>query len=480
MDDERLGNNEARDADRSYARGMDELVTRVRAQLSRVFAGRSVVLAGGMVAFATHPIGVLRQLGAERFLVMAFGTGTGDLPEGPDVEILTREPEASDDLMDSFRAEERAIERPADEIVDALARFDPDREAIVLAQPFLDVRALGDRPAFGARRSAWVAVEDKTTIDRIFDAVGVPRPEAVVVAAEERAIAHAAAELDRGLGTVWAGDARDGFNGGGARVRWVRNEADRAEALDLLLPRCDQVRVATFVDGVPCSMHGFVVDDGVAAFRPVELVTLRAPERPKLRYCGCATFFDPPAAQVATMRDAIRGVGEYLRVHAGFRGAFTLDGISAAGGWVATECNPRYGAALNYLDTALPELCMLMLHHATVEGVADVPHAALERAVVEAGARTRWGGAWTAAARPIAETAKIALVGDADGFRRADDGEAGDATLTLGPGRAGGHVRIDLDPDRTPHGPSITPLAAAAFAFADREFDTGIGTLAAG
>jgi len=458
---------------------MDDLIADVHAQLRDAFDGRSVVIAGGMAVFAKRPIDQLRGLGAARFLVVGFGTGTGELPDGPDVEILTLDIEHPDDFIESIRAEEREIVRPSRSVLDALARFDPDRTAVVLAQPFLDVRDLGDRRVFGARRSEWVAIEDKTTIDDVFDELGVPRPAGTVVTADAASLARAAAQLDRGAGTVWSGDARDGFNGGGARVRWVRAEADRAEALELLLPRCDRVRVASFVQGVACSMHGFVVDDGVAAFRPVELVSLRASSPPWLRYCGCATYFDPPAEHVATMRASVQRVGEHLRANVGFRGAFTLDGISSADGWVATECNPRYGAALNYLDTALPELSMVLLHHAAVEGVVDVPHVALERAVVDAGARTRWGGAWTSSTRPIAETSTIALVGGAEGFRRAVDGEAGDATLSLGPGRTGGHVRIDLDPERTPRGRSIAPLAAAGFAFADREFDLGLGDLAA-
>jgi hypothetical protein len=458
---------------------MDELITDVRAQLRAVFAGRSVVIAGGMVVFAKRPIDELRALGAERFLVVASGTGTGEQPEGPDVEVVAVDVEESDDFIDSIRAEERAIEQPSEAVRDALARFDVDGDAIVLAQPFLDVRALGDRRAFGARRPEWVAIEDKTTADDLFDALGVPRPPGVVVSANAPSITRAATEFDRGSGTVWSGDARDGFNGGGARVRWVRDEGDRDEAFELLLPRADRVRVASFVDGVACSMHGFVVDDGVAAFRPVELVSLRSPSAPWLRYCGCATYFDPPDAHVATMRESVRRVGEHLRTSVGFRGAFTLDGISSSDGWVATECNPRFGAGLNYLESALPELTMLLLHHATIERVADVPHAALERAVVDAGSRTRWGGAWTSTQRCIDDTVKLALVGDENGFRRAREGEPADATLSIGPGRTGGHVRIDFDPERTRRGPSVVPLAVAGFAFAEGEFDLGVGDLAA-
>jgi hypothetical protein len=120
-----------------------------------------------------------------------------------------------------------------------------------------------------------------------------------------------------------------------------------------------------------------------------------------------------------------------------------------------------------------------MLHHAVVEGVADVPSAALEAAVVEAGAETRWGGAWTQSTRPFVETSKVALCGGLDGVRYAVGDEPPDAILSTGPGRTGGHVRFEPDAVRTPAGPSIAPLALVGFAFADRELDLGIGPLEA-
>jgi hypothetical protein len=473
-------NLDARAADRSYARRMDEVLAGVRRRLRAIYANRSVILAGGPAAGALRPIEQLRELGVSRFLVAASSPGTGEQPAGPDVEMFLPAPAPAEvDLMTSFRAEERAIAQPSDDLLAAVARFDPDGDAIVLAQPFLDVRMMGTRRLFGARRPEWVALEDKTRVDAMFDAAGVPRPLSMIVDATEAAVVRAANTIDAGPGTVWAADAREGFNGAGSRVRWVREDSDRAEAFAALLGRCDRVRVAEFVDGVACSIHGFVVDDGVAAFRPVEMVTLRAPAAPRLRYCGCATYFDPAPGVVATMRAAAVAVGEYLRTSVGFRGAFTLDGIASADGWVATECNPRFGAGLNYLDVARPDLCMLALHYAVAEGVVDVPSAPLEQVVVAAGDAIRWGGAWTAATRQFYVTSTLDLVGGIDGFRRATDGESPDAVLSIGPGRSGGHVRVDFVPERTPHGPSIGPRAAAAFAFADADFDLGLGPLAA-
>jgi hypothetical protein len=456
---------------------MDPLLDDVRSQLRKCFAGRSVIFAGGMAVGAVKPVEHLRRLGASRFLVIASGTGTGLTPSGDDVEVVVREIAPTDDFVASIRNDERELAQPPDDVLAAVTRFDPRGDAIVIVPAFLDARALGDRRAFGARRSEWVALEDKTLADAMFDAIDVPRPASEVVRADAESPARAAGGLDRGAGTVWAGDARQGFNGAGDYVRWVVDETDRRAASEFFGARCDRVRVATFVDGVPCSIHGFVVDDGVAVFRPVELVTLRSPESPRLRFCGCATFFDPPPDVVDTMRRAARRVGEHLRTTVGFRGAFTLDGIASAAGWVATECNPRFGAGLGYVDAVFPELGLMLLHHAVVEGVADVACAALEDAVVAAGARVRWGSSGKSAGRTFAETATIALVGGADGFRRTVGDEPVDATLSYGPGRSGGHVRLELDATRTPPGPPIAPVVAAGLAFADTELGLRIGPL---
>ena len=98
--------------------------------------------------------------------------------------------------------------------------------------------------------------------DGIWAAADVDRAPYAIVPTDADALAAATRELAGPLGAVWSGDARDGFNGGGNYVRWVRDDHDRAEALAWYLPRCDRVRVMPFLDGVPCSIHGLVLPDG--------------------------------------------------------------------------------------------------------------------------------------------------------------------------------------------------------------------------
>ena len=116
----------------------------------------------------------------------------------------------------------------------------------------------------------------------------------------------------RPLGAVWSGDARDGFNGGGNYVRWIATTTT-GRAAGFFGPRCDRVRVMPFLDGVPCSIHGFVLPDGTAVFRPVEIVTLRDAARRQFVYGGLGTYWDPPAADREEMREAARRVGDHLR-----------------------------------------------------------------------------------------------------------------------------------------------------------------------
>src|SRR4051812_47995661 len=168
---------------------MDALHDLVRAQLRSVFAGRSVIIAGGMAVGAVKPVEHLRRFGATRFLVIASGAGTGLIPQGRDVEVVVRNVPPSDDFVASIRADERAVARPARAVPDAVARFDPHGDAVVIVPPFLDVRTFGDRSTFGARRSEWVAIEDKTIADDWFDAIDVPRPPALVVPADPVAMA---------------------------------------------------------------------------------------------------------------------------------------------------------------------------------------------------------------------------------------------------------------------------------------------------
>ena len=331
------------------------------------------------------------------------------------------------DVLAEIRAAMKLLRLLPAEVADALDRWDPERRALVLSPMFNELPEIAGRRVYGPRRPEWRRLEDKVVVDQLWDDLGVTRAPSAVVAAEPEALRAAAGRLDRGAGTAWAGDARQGFNGGAQLLRWVRGEEDAAEAARFLAERCDRARVMPFLEGIPCSIHGMVFPSGVAAFRPVEMVTLRQPGSSRLRYAGAATFWDPPTADREVMRDLARRVGDGLRERVGYRGAFTVDGVLTADGFLPTELNPRLGAGLSVMTRDLPELPVPLLDRALIEGEALAYRADdLERQVLDVADRSRAGGAWTVTRKgPVTAGANEEVaVAFEDGVCRAADGRA--------------------------------------------------------
>jgi hypothetical protein len=469
------------------------------AELRPLFAGRKVVVTGGPLAALTGVCRRLRDLGAERPFLLATGMGTGEVPDPGEAEWCVVELRAPD-VVAEIRAAMRMLRLLPSEVADALDRWDPERRALVLSPMFNELPEIAGRRVYGPRRPQWRRLEDKVVIDALWDELGVTRAPSEVVAAEPEALRAAAGRLDRGAGTAWAGDARQGFSGGAFCLRWVRDEEDAAEAAAFLGARCDRVRVMPFLEGIPCSIHGVVFPDGVAAFRPVEMVTLRRPGGSsggspggsggppggspggsgsnRLHYAGAATFWDPPVADREVMRDLARRVGAGLRERVGYRGAFTVDGVLAAEGFRPTELNPRFGAGLATMTRDLADLPVSLLDRALIEG-ETLAYAAddLERQVLSVADRTRAGGAWTVTEEPADATRELAVTFAGGACRPAADGRPPDGVLSFGPSGVGGFVRLAIDPGRVPAGPSVAPLAVAAFALADERFGTRIGRL---
>jgi hypothetical protein len=456
-------------------------------ELRPLFAGRKLVLTGGPLAALTGICRRLRDLGAERPFLLATGMGTGEVPGPDEAEWCVVELRAPD-IMAEIRTAMRLLRLLPTEVVEALDRWDPERRALVLSPMFNELPEIAGRRVYGPRRAEWRRLEDKVAVDELWDDLEVARAPSEVVPAEEAALRAAAGRLDRGAGTAWAGDARQGFHGGAFGLRWVRGEEDVAEAVAFLAARCDRVRVMPFLEGIPCSIHGVVFPNGVATFRPVEMVTLRRPGGSpggsggnRLRYAGAATFWDPPPADREVMRDLARRVGAGLRERVGYRGAFTVDGVLAAEGFLPTELNPRLGAGLSMMTRDLPDLPVSLLDRALVEG-EPLAYGAddLERQVLAAADPTRAGGAWTVTDRrpgPGDATRELPVTFAGGGCRPAAEGRPADGVLSFGPSGVGGFLRLALDPGRVPVGRSVAPLAVAAFALADDRFGAGIGPL---
>lgn len=433
--------------------------------LRDTFSGRDVIVTGAVPAAWVNYVELLRTAGAERIMIYATeGRGVG---EGPDLPTLVAEPPPGSSMMERIRFGNRTLADPPGDARRALAEFDPDRKAVVVGSFLNEASELDGRPALSYRRAEWVALEDKTIIDALWDRAGVARLPSAVVGLDDAP--RAAAGIDRGDGTVWAADARDGFHGGAHHTRWVANAASEQRALADLRPVCERVRIMPFVDGIPCSIHGIVLPDGVAVLRPVEMVTLRRGH--DLVYAGTATFWDPPASVRAKMRSVARLVAEELVDRVGFRGTFTVDGVAEGDDFWPTELNPRFGAGINIIARAAGDLPILLLHDLAVAGRSiGVSAGQLEHDLVERADASRGGGTWTATSQETAAT---------DGRELHFDGSewswtgATSGSVISGPG----FTRCIFEADATPTGDSVGPRAAAFWRFTDAELRTGLGAL---
>jgi len=428
-----------------------------------------------VLAGATPTVDLLRSFGAARPFVIGASRGMGRIPTAAEAEVALLDVSA-DSMMASIRASENALQSLPGALQARIDRWDPSGEARTLGPIFGAGRPVAGRSVLGARPVSWQALEDKTVIDAVWDAVGVARVTSRVVPLA--GLREAARAMDLGQGTVWAGDAREGFHGGASFTRWIRDEASAAEAEAHLATACDRARVMPFLEGIPCSIHGVVFPDHVVALRPCEMLVFRSPASGQFTYARSATFWDPPPEDAAHMRTIARAVGAHLRRQMGYRGTFTIDGVMTSEGFRPTELNPRIGAALGDLCEGLEGLPIAFLNCLIVEGlVRDYRPEALERMILDHAASHRSGRPSITSARRHASDEEVEVVFVGDSCRTCVDGEVADAQIRSGPSAMGTYVRVVLNAQRTPVGPSVAPRVGAALAFVDRLWGLGLGTL---
>ena len=284
--------------------------------LGTVFAGRRVIAGIAPLAGLVDLVPLTRDAGADGLMFVANGTGAGPVPSPDDGRVVLVEVERYPTMTEELRAHDHLARHLPDAVRAAVDDLRPGRQGGVAGRPVRGQRA--DRSAAtwcGGRRRSWIALEDKIVAEEIWAAVGAAQsPYRVVPADRPDLLDEASAALDPGSGTVWSGDARDGFNGGGDFVRWVADAAEREAALAFFAPRCDRVRVMPFLEGVPCSIHGMRAArryGGVPPRRardparrrtPRSCTAARAPPgtRPTGTVRRCATWSAAPASTCAS------------------------------------------------------------------------------------------------------------------------------------------------------------------------------------
>ncbi len=454
----------------------------VAARLGAPLAGRPVILGPGMLTGFARPVRWLGALDCP-VLVLATARGAGAVPSPAEYTLTRITPPVATSVTEEFRGLDRmARELPPGAVADIEA-FDPAHEGVWWAGPFVtNDEPILDRPVLGGRPRSFLHLEDKLLAEEIWVAAGVPAAPHRIVPVVDTDLAAASDELATDLGVVWSGDSRDGFNGGGNYVRWVIDDGDRAAARGFFRPRCDRVRVMPFLEGVPCSIHGFVLPDGTAVLRPVEIATLRSVERRRLVYGGLSSWWDPSPADREEMRAIARRVGEHLRSAYSYRGAFGIDGVLTAHGFRPTELNTRMPAGLNVaggVDLRLLSLLQLNLlagidTRLTVSDIESLlplldAHREGRPLAIEEG-RTL--------GRPDDFPVTVTLDADGTGGRVDRAGSDTGDRLVLADTTVGFFAQLDPCTTMVP-GARLAPVNVALMDFLDREYDAGFGTLTA-
>lgn len=267
------------------------------------------------------------------------------------------------------------------------------------------------------------------------------------------------------------------MNGGGDRVRWVVSDDDAQAALTMLLPVSARIRVQPFLEGVPCSIHGFVLPDGVAVFRPVELVVLRSMSPRRFLYSGISTCWDPSPPDRDEMRELAPRVGRHLQLQYDYRGGFSVDGVLTIDGFRPTELNSRFSGGLSTIAKGVPELPLDLIQMATIRGVdMGVTAGQLEELLLPTADASRYGSAYHVITEPRpSETESFDVTSGPDGLRMAGSGDLVIGTVERGPANLGSLIRF-IPAEMTP-GIRMAGYAVAMFALADLLWSTGIGSV---
>ena len=449
--------------------------------LSEPVRDRPVIVGFELLVGMTDTVAELARWGARRPLLIADGRGTGAVPDDDAADVLMVEEQRSESLTEQVRARMRPDERLTPEVVEAVERYDPDGDAVwwvshvALNEPMLGRAVIGGRPRSQA------LLEDKLLVDGLLDAVGAPRAPSRVTPTAYDALIRATAEVITESGSrqvVWAGDNRGGTNGGGDYIRWIRSLDHAQQAAAFFAERCDQVRVSAFLDGIPCSVHGIVLPDGIVVLRPVELVSLRDPEQGVFVYGGMGTTWSPHPGDAADMRDLARRIGRYVQQEHGYRGGFGIDGVLTAEGFRMTEFNARFSGGLTRLDRAAPSARLELVHVNAVLG-RDVarPAADIEEQAMSLLAENTFVDTFGLSRRRVVEDHAEILVRAGEGrLERTESEDTIIGTVMGGPSALGSFFRFLALEGIVLDGERAAPLSVLLHDFVNRTWDAGIPT----
>jgi hypothetical protein len=448
--------------------------------LTEPVRGRKVIVAFEVLAGMTGLVQQLARWGSRPPLLIADGRGTGAIPPAEAAEVVMLEETRVDSLTDQVRARMAPDEQLTSVVRAAVERYDPDQAAVWWVSPIgLNEPMLG-RQVLGGRPRNQADLEDKLRVDDLVGAVGWPATSSRIASTAYDDLMQATRAVVDETGVeqvVWVGDNRDGLNGGADYVRWVRSLEHARDAAEFFATRCDRVRVTAFLDGVPCSVHGMVLSDGVAVFSPMELIILREPGEGRFVYSGLGTTWQPEGVDAAAMRDLARRIGHHLQTAYGYRGAFGLDGVLTTDGFRVTELNARFSGGLSRLQRIAPDSHLELVQlNALIGRDVGRPAAELEAQAVAALDANRFVDVISVAPTrlPDGGSAEVPVrVGDSR-IEAAGSDDAVVGTVFAGPHPMGSFFRFMALDGVVQVGDRGAPLSVLLHEFANRTWGAGI------
>lgn len=449
--------------------------------LAAPLRGTKVIVGFEVLAGMTPLVQQLARWGAARPLLVAEGRGTGPVPTADEADLVMLASSRSESLTEQVRARMRPDELLTPDLVAAVESYDPEAEAVWWVSPVGLNTPMLDRPVLGGRPRHQAMLEDKLLVDGMLEAIGAPTTPARVAPAAYDALMEATQTVVEQTGVdqvVWSGDNRDGTNGGGDYVRWVRSIDHARDAAAFFAEHCDRVRVSAFLDGVPCSIHGIVLPDGVVTFCPVELISLREPETGRFVYGGLGTTWEPRADDAEQMRDLARRVGRHVQAEHDYRGAFGIDGVMTAEGFRVTEFNARFSGGLSRLSRAAAEAQLELVQVNALIG-RDVARSAAD---IEALARKLLDDnrfidvVGLSASRVSDDSVEIAVQAGDTRLEQTGPDAAMIGTVFAGPNPLGSFFRFVALDAIIPVGDRGAPLSVLLHEFANRTWGADIPT----
>ncbi|WP_237388452.1 hypothetical protein [Xenorhabdus sp. Sc-CR9] len=202
-----------------------------------------------------------------------------------------------------------------------LDKIDPEKNITFLGGVRLALSPLANRPVYGCQRPEWAKFEDKTYIDENFRRWGINTPPYKIIAPDFDDAVAAFCLLNKGKGVILAADSSKSFHAGSAGLAWVKDHHELVKALDKFHDQTEKLRMAEFIQGIPCSILAMVLPKGVAVFDPIEILTVFEKTTNQLLFCGSSNRWRP-GKHAEIMRDYTRLTGEKLAEEARARAYF--------------------------------------------------------------------------------------------------------------------------------------------------------------